>query len=95
MLASVLVGAIRSIADFTQAPDQMLEHLNERIIGRSKGGFATVLCARIAADGSVRIANAGHLPPYLNGQEVDISPALCRDSDGCDSESRGHSCPHP
>jgi len=32
--------------------------------------------ARIAADGGVTIANAGHLSPYLDGQEIELQGAL-------------------
>lgn len=28
------------------------------------------------ADGQVTIANAGHLSPYLNGEELDVNPGL-------------------
>jgi phosphoserine phosphatase RsbU/P len=76
MLVSVLVGAIRSIADFRSSPDEILTHLNQRMIGRTNGGFSTALAALFTADGSVSIANAGHLPPYLDGREVELPGAL-------------------
>ena len=77
MLVSVLVGSIRSTAEFTKAPDEMLAHLNERLVGRAKGGgFSTALAALIAADGKVTIANAGHLAPYLDGKELELANAL-------------------
>jgi phosphoserine phosphatase RsbU/P len=76
MLVSVLVGAIRSIADFRKSPDEILAHLNQRMIGRTNGGFSTALAALFTADGSVTIANAGHLPPYLDGREVELTGAL-------------------
>jgi hypothetical protein len=41
-------------------------------VGRTDGGFATALAALITTDGSVYIANAGHLSPYLNGREIDL-----------------------
>jgi serine phosphatase RsbU (regulator of sigma subunit) len=31
---------------------------------------------RIASDGAVVLANAGHLPPYLNGKELPMEGAL-------------------
>ena len=31
---------------------------------------------RIAADGAVTLANAGHLPPYVNGQPIEVEGAL-------------------
>ena len=76
MLVSVLVGAIRTIADYTHAPDQVLAKLNARLIGRSRGGFSTALAAHIDAMGQMTIANAGHLSPYLNGVEIELPGAL-------------------
>jgi hypothetical protein len=76
MLVSVLVGAFRAIADFTHDPTQILVHLNERLVGRAGAGFSTALVARITAGGSVAIANAGHLSPYLDGAELELPGAL-------------------
>jgi len=76
MLVSVLVGAIRSTADYTANPAEILAHLNERLVGRTNGAFSTALAARIDADGAVTLANAGHLPPYLNGREMEVAGAL-------------------
>jgi len=50
--------------------------LNERLVGRANGGFATALAARIDARGEVTIANAGHLSPYLDGVEIELAGAL-------------------
>jgi phosphoserine phosphatase RsbU/P len=74
MLVSVLVGAIRAAAEFTKDPAELLANLNERLVGR--GGFATALIARITADGSVTVANAGHLSPYLDGREIELPGAF-------------------
>ena len=76
MLVSVLVGAVRSAAEYTQEPAELLANLNQRLVGRVSGGFATALAARIFPDGTIVLANAGHLPPYLDGQEVRVSGAL-------------------
>jgi hypothetical protein len=73
MLATLIVGAIRTAASFTNDPRQILTLLNERMCGR---GLATCLALRISLDGNAALANAGHLPPYLNGQEVAIEGAL-------------------
>jgi serine phosphatase RsbU (regulator of sigma subunit) len=54
----------------------MLAILNRRLNGRLRGGFATCLALRVDARGTCQIANAGHPPPYLNGEEVDLPPAL-------------------
>jgi hypothetical protein len=76
MLVSVLVGAIRGVAEYTQEPAELLANLNQRLVGRVAGSLSTALAARIFPDGSVVLANAGHLPPYLDGQEVPVSGAL-------------------
>jgi sigma-B regulation protein RsbU (phosphoserine phosphatase) len=76
MMVSMLVGAIRGVAEYTVDPPELLASLNERLIGRTNGGFSTALAAHITADGWVTIANAGHLSPYLDGSEVQLPPAL-------------------
>ena len=76
MLVSVLVGAIRGVAEYTSDPAELLANLNQRLVGRVSGAFSTALAARIFPDGSVVIANAGHLSPYLDGHEVPVPGAL-------------------
>ena len=76
MLVSVLVGAIRATADRTSNPEELLASLNERLVGRGGSGFSTALAAHICNNGTVRIANAGHLSPYLDGREVELPGAL-------------------
>ncbi|MGA7523784.1 MAG: PP2C family protein-serine/threonine phosphatase [Acidobacteriaceae bacterium] len=76
MLVAVLVGAIRSQAEHSFDPQAMLATLNRRMMGRSGGHFATCLAAEIAPDGTLRMANAGHLAPYLNGQEMEMEGSL-------------------
>jgi phosphoserine phosphatase RsbU/P len=39
-------------------------------------GFITCVCARITPQGEVTVANAGHLPPYRNGEELLLEPDL-------------------
>ncbi len=76
MMVSVLVGAIRAEAAHGADPASMVVSLNERMMGRSNGGFTTCLSAHITADGLLTLANAGHLPPYLNGRELDVLGSL-------------------
>jgi hypothetical protein len=73
MLATLIVGAIRTAAAFTTDPAGILTLLNERMHGR---GMATCLALRIERDGSATLVNAGHLPPYLNGNELPMEGAL-------------------
>ncbi len=76
MLVSMLVGSIRTAAEDSDDPAVMLHKLNDRLVGRTMGGFATALSAHITRDGLVSIANAGHLSPYLDGKEVELAGAL-------------------
>ncbi len=76
MLVAVLVGAICNQAESSFAPAEMLATLNRRLMGRAGGHFATCLAVEISPDGTMRIANAGHLPPYLNGEEMDVEGSL-------------------
>jgi serine phosphatase RsbU (regulator of sigma subunit) len=75
MLVALLVGAIRTSAHFDPDPLAVLKVLNQRLCGRSHAA-ATCLALRIGADGGATLANAGHLPPYLNGQPLEIEGAL-------------------
>jgi sulfur transfer complex TusBCD TusB component (DsrH family) len=75
MLVALLVGAVRTAADTNSAPELVLRVLNKRLVGRSDAQ-ATCLALRIEADGSVTLANAGHMPPYLNGEPMKMEGAL-------------------
>jgi serine phosphatase RsbU (regulator of sigma subunit) len=75
MLVALLVGAIRSTAEWSSDPLVILEALNRRLMGRGEA-HATCLALTITEDGHVTIANAGHMPPYLNGEPVAMEGAL-------------------
>jgi serine phosphatase RsbU (regulator of sigma subunit) len=75
MLVALIVGAIRAEAAHNSDPLTALNALNQRLCGRGQA-HATCLALRIAADGSATLANAGHLPPYLNGKELPMQGAL-------------------
>ncbi|MBB5061050.1 hypothetical protein HDF16_005786 [Granulicella aggregans] len=75
MTVALLVGAIRSTAELNADPLFLLEALNRRLVGRNSSQ-ATCLALSIAADGNVTLANAGHLPPYLNGLSLEMEGAL-------------------
>jgi hypothetical protein len=75
MLVALLVGAIRTAVRFSLDPVEILAELNQRLLGRGDAR-ATCLAMRIARDGTVVVANAGHLPPYLNGEPIEIEGSL-------------------
>ncbi|HET9086598.1 MAG TPA: PP2C family protein-serine/threonine phosphatase [Acidobacteriaceae bacterium] len=75
MLVALIVGAIRNQTETSFDPLHMLQSLNRRLMGRGHA-HATGLALRVAADGAVTLANAGHLPPYLNDKELPMKGAL-------------------
>ena len=75
MLVACLVGAIRSTVEWSADPVVVLKTLNRLLVGRNDGQ-ATCLALRICANGEVVLANAGHIPPYLNGEPLSIEGAL-------------------
>ncbi|MGB6158590.1 MAG: PP2C family protein-serine/threonine phosphatase [Acidobacteriaceae bacterium] len=74
MAAAVLLGAAQGRD--TDAPGALLDHLNGVLTKMRLGGFATCLCAELSATGTLTLANAGHLPPYRNGEEMKLDPGL-------------------
>jgi hypothetical protein len=73
MTVSILVGALRGTG--LRAPAQVLAHLNGVLAGHING-FVTCCAAHIAADGTMTLANAGHIPPYRNGEEMRAESGL-------------------
>jgi len=76
MTVSLIVGAVRTLAEQDSSPAAVLAGLNRRLIGRTQGGFATCCAVRIDPTGHATIANAGHCQPYLDGREVELPAGL-------------------
>jgi sigma-B regulation protein RsbU (phosphoserine phosphatase) len=76
MTVSLLVGTLRTLAHYTQRPSEILGSMNRRMLSRSQGGFTTCVVLRIEPQGTVIVANAGHLAPYLAGQEIAVENGL-------------------
>ncbi len=72
MNVSMLMGALRRIPE--KSPARILEALNHVVMGNES--YTTCQAAYFHADGEVIIANAGHLAPYLNSQEVALPGGL-------------------
>jgi hypothetical protein len=70
LLGTLIVGGAGTLAQENLGPAEMLDRLNRHLHGRTDGGFATCLCALLAPEGELSIANAGHLAPYRNGCEL-------------------------
>jgi hypothetical protein len=72
MNVSMLMGALRKTTE--QSPAKILESLNRVLAGSDS--FTTCQAALFGANGELTIANAGHIPPYLNSQEVELPGGL-------------------
>ncbi len=72
MNVSMLMGALRRTPD--KSPAKILESLNRVLVGSES--FTTCQAAWFGANGELVLANAGHLPPYLNTQEVYLPGGL-------------------
>ena len=73
MTVSAIVGALRGCT--LRAPAEVLAYLN-RVLHGQISGFVTCCVALISEDGQLTIANAGHLSPYRNGEELTVDPGL-------------------
>ena len=76
MTVSLLVGTLRTLAHYTQSPGAILAAMNQRMLARSNGGFTTCLALCIESDGRFTMANAGHVPAYLQGREIAVEGGL-------------------
>jgi Stage II sporulation protein E (SpoIIE) len=76
MTVCLIVGSIRSTAETTASPAELLGALNRRLHGRLHGGFTTCLALRLDPDGSCTLASAGHPAPFLNDSEIPLPGAL-------------------
>jgi len=73
MVVSLVTGALRERSE--RDPAALLGLLNRALLGQIEGGFVTC-CAIRFEPGGLRVANAGHLAPYLDGQEVPVPAGL-------------------
>jgi hypothetical protein len=74
LTSALLLGAADRCDDLR--PAAVLKELNAALRHSGIEGFTTCLCADLSATGILLIANAGQLPPYRNGQEVEIPAGL-------------------
>ena len=78
MNVSMLMGTLRAIPELRgfsgRGPALILEAMNRVLAGSES--FTTCQAVWFGANGEVTLANAGHLPPYLNSQEIAIPGSL-------------------
>jgi hypothetical protein len=68
MNVSLLMGALRRMQD--RSPSRILQGLNRVLAGTDS--FTTCQALWFGSNGEMVISNAGHLPPYLNSQEITL-----------------------
>jgi hypothetical protein len=73
MTVSTIIGALRNEKE--RRPAEVLRNLN-RVLHGQVSGFVTCCATLIAADGTMTLANAGHLSPYRNGEEMAVDSGL-------------------
>lgn len=73
MTGTLALGALRALAAEGLGPAELLSRLNYQMTETSQDGFITCVCLHIDDCGRVTIANAGHLAPYRNGEELEVS----------------------
>jgi hypothetical protein len=76
MAVSLIVGAVRTLAETTSRPAEILAGLSRRLHGRLEGGFSTCVALRLDPHGVCTLASAGHPAPYFNDKEMDLPGAL-------------------
>jgi len=73
--------------ELSHDPATVLNRLNNVLVGAASApgagsgqkasvSFATCVCARVYPDGTMTIANAGHLHPYRDGREMELAADL-------------------
>jgi serine phosphatase RsbU (regulator of sigma subunit) len=76
LTVSLAVGALSLAVEISTSPKEILAALNRALMGRNCDGFTTCLVLRADADGSLTIANAGHIAPFLACKELPLENGL-------------------
>ena len=74
MIVSFLLGVIEESLHLP--PRELLARLNARLQGRVSGGFVTCCAAVFESDGECRVVNAGHVPPWVDGETLEMESAM-------------------
>jgi phosphoserine phosphatase RsbU/P len=76
MTGTLALGVLRTLASEGLSPAAVLTRLNRHVKETAEDGFITCVCAHLARNGDLTVANAGHLLPYRNGEELVLVPDL-------------------
>ncbi len=72
MRVAMILGVLRR--DEHREQEEVMRNLNEALLMQGEMGFTTACCVRLERDGHYTIANAGHISPYVGGEEI-LTPA--------------------
>ena len=75
MTVAVILGTLRTAADYTHSPAAIMNVLNRRLHNQG-AGFTTCIVLRLTASGEAFITSAGHLEPYLDGRPLALEASL-------------------
>ena len=76
MTGALAIGALRTLAAENLGPSALMVRLNRQMLMAQESGFITCLCLRVSRQGTVTMANAGHLSPYRGGVEIELDSGL-------------------
>ncbi len=74
MRVSLILGALNR--ETSRTPSEVLSRLNQVLLGQGDMGFTTACCVRVETNGNFSFSNAGHLNPYIDGQEIEAPGVL-------------------
>jgi hypothetical protein len=74
MRVSMILGVLRR--EEARYPAEVLRGLNAALLTQGEMGFTTACCVRLERNGHFTLANAGHIPPYVDGMEIGSPPSL-------------------
>jgi len=74
MRVAAILGSLRR--EDSRDPSIVLGNLNLQLLGQTEIGFTTACCIHIDSSGNYALSSAGHIPPYLAGEEIPTLPAL-------------------
>lgn len=75
LLMSHLSAILRGLADSTEDLVDLVEQANRLFsTATPAGSYATLVAARLAADGAIEFVNAGHVPPIVQNGHVERLP---------------------
>jgi hypothetical protein len=76
MTGVLAIGALRTLAFEGLDPAAILVRLNAELVRANNEGFVTCFCGVLDPCGTLRFANAGHLAPFCNGREIQVTGTL-------------------